>query len=756
MNNFSLKTKMAVAVSTLFICFVVILTHFILSYLEREFKKTISDQQFTLASSLANNIDGDLTLLQNALIAGASRLPRQIITDSERAQSFLDGESGLLSIFDNAIFLISKEGRLIAESPYLPNGRDRDVSYREYFQMTQTLKQPYISKPYIAVHTPGAPAIMVTAPVFDRAGNVLAILGGSFNLHGSNILSRMRSINIGKTGYVFLISSDRTMIVQPGQYDFLKSNSIPPGLNTLLDKALSGSSVSDETIALNGERVLASYKRLQATDWLLAVHYPLDEAYAPFEKIRRYVTVGIIAGTIIVLSLVWIVMRRLTQPLTLIAKHMEEYPEKPVKLKIMEIASSDEIETLATAFNKMIHELDKQENIHQKLHSQLLQSQKMESIGRLAGGVAHDFNNMLTAIIGFGGLLQMKLDKDSHLRGYLDQMLSAAEKAANLSQGLLAFSRKQVLDTKPVNLTAIVTNMNKILSRVIGDDIEFKTVLNGESLVTMADSSQIEQVLLNLATNARDAMPNGGELIIEIGFAEMDADYVEAHGFGEPGKYVLISVTDTGTGIDEITKQNMFEPFYTTKGVGSGTGLGLSIVYGIVKQHNGFINVYSELGMGTTFRIYLPLIQTAICTTENSLVPVLTGGSETILIAEDEPQVRLFSKTTLETFGYRVIEAVDGEDALARFEEHKEEICLLLVDVLMPKRNGQDVYNEIKKLKPDIKVIFCSGHTGDVLIDKGLMKEGTSFIEKPMSPNLLAGRVREILDGSMNLARREL
>ena len=393
---------------------------------------------------------------------------------------------------------------------------------------------------------------------------------------------------------------------------------------------------------------------------------------------------------------------------------------------------------------------------YKQLEEQLRQSQKMEAVGKLAGGVAHDFNNMLTAIIGFGGLLQMKLDKESHSQGYLDQILSAAEKAANLSQGLLTFSRKQVLDTKPVDLTAIVTNMNKILSRVIGDDIEFKTVLNGENLVTMADGSQIEQVLLNLATNARDAMPKGGELIIETGFAEMDVDYVNAHGFGEPGKYVLISVTDTGTGIDEITKQNMFEPFFTTKEVGVGTGLGLSIVYGIVKQHNGFINVYSELGMGTTFRVYLPLIQAAIFTAESSHAPVLAGGSETILIVEDEPQVRLFSKTTLEGFGYRVIEAVDGEDALARFEEHKEEIHLLLLDVLMPKRNGQDVYNEIQKLKPDIKVIFCSGHTGDVLIDKGLIKEGTSFIEKPMSPNLLAGKVREILDGSLIMTGGEL
>jgi signal transduction histidine kinase/ActR/RegA family two-component response regulator len=587
---------------------------------------------------------------------------------------------------------------------------------------------------------------MVTAPVFDRVGNVLAILGGSFDLMGNNILAHLGKVNIGRNGYVFLISSDRTIIMHPDQNSIIKGNAVPPGIDKLLDKALKGIAASDETVTPNGLPVLASYRRLHSTDWFLAVHYPLDEAYAPFHKVRRYVTFGILTGTIIVLLMVWVVMRRFMQPLTQIARHMEEFPYKPDEQKLLEITSGDEMETLASAFNKMMIELDKQEKKHEKLHAQLLQAQKMESIGRLAGGVAHDFNNMLTAIIGFGALLRRNLDKDGRSRGFLDQMLSAAEKAANLSRGLLAFGRKQMRNPKPVDLSKVVINLKKILSRVIGEDIEFKTVLKGENFIAMADSSQIEQVLLNLVTNARDAMPGGGQLIVETGLADMDDEYVKAHGYGEPGKYVLISVTDTGTGMDETTKQKIFEPFFTTKEVGKGTGLGLSIVYGIVKQHNGYINVYSEKERGTTFRIYLPLILSEVCETESRKTTVLTGGTETILVIEDDAQVRQFSRTTLESFGYRVIEAVDGEDALSRFEEYKDDVDLLLLDVIMPKRNGREVYNEINKMRPDIKVIFSSGYTGDVLTDKGIIKEEMSFISKPMSPHELLSKVREVLD----------
>jgi signal transduction histidine kinase/ActR/RegA family two-component response regulator len=751
MKKLSLKTKMALAVSALFVGFVALLTHFVMSYLEREFKATISDQQFTLASSLANSVDDELSLIQNMLIAAAARLPSQALTDPGQAQHYLDGRPGLLSIFDSGIFLISKEGRLLAESPRRPERRGRDVSSGEFYRQTMASREPHISKPYISARTPGAPAIMITAPVFDRAGNVLAILSGSLDLTGNNFLSHLTNINIGRTGYIFLISSDRTIIMPPDRNELLKGSVLPAGHNKLLDKALTGIAASDETLASNGVPVLASYRRLHSTDWFLVVHYPLDEAYAPFHKVSRYVTLGILAGTVVVLLMVWAVMRRFTQPLTRIARHMEESPGKPGEQKLLKITSGDEIGTLASAFNKMIIELDNQEKKHDKLQAQLMQAQKMESIGRLAGGVAHDFNNMLTAIIGFGGLLRMKLNGDEQAQGHLDQMLSAAEKAAGLSKGLLAFSRQQRMDPKPIDLSAIVSNMKKILSRVIGEDIEFKTSLKGGDLVVMADSGQIEQVLLNLVTNARDAMPVGGQLIIETGFAEMDHDYIKAHGYGEAGKYALISVTDTGTGMDEATKQKIFEPFFTTKEVGQGTGLGLAMVYGIIKQHNGYVNVYSEPSRGTTFRLYLPLIRSEACKAEHKAVaPVLARGTETILVIEDDARVRQFSRTALESFGYRVIEAVDGEDALRRFEEHKDDVELLLLDVIMPKKNGREVYNEIKKMRPGIKVIFSSGYTGEILADKGIIKEKMSFISKPMSPHELLSIVRETLDGKVN------
>jgi CheY-like chemotaxis protein len=245
-------------------------------------------------------------------------------------------------------------------------------------------------------------------------------------------------------------------------------------------------------------------------------------------------------------------------------------------------------------------------------------------------------------------------------------------------------------------------------------------------------------------------MPRGGQLVIEVGLGEMDDAYVKIHGYGEPGKYVMITVTDTGTGMDEVTKQKIFEPFYTTKEVGKGTGLGLSIVYGIIKQHKGYINVYSEKDRGTTFRIYLPLIKAEDSANEKKQAFEPARGTETILVIEDDDRVRQFTKTALEIFGYKIVEAVDGEDALRKFDEHRDDVQLILLDVIMPKKNGAEVYNEIKKIRPDIKVIFSSGYPGDVLTDKGIIKEKMNFLSKPISPHDLLSKVREVLDGRAN------
>ncbi len=381
-----------------------------------------------------------------------------------------------------------------------------------------------------------------------------------------------------------------------------------------------------------------------------------------------------------------------------------------------------------------------------RLEEQLRHSQKMEAIGQLAGGIAHDFNNILTAVTGYGSLMKAKMSSDDPLRNYLDQMLDSAKRAANLTRGLLAFSRKQSVSFRPENLNRIIENVEKFLQRVIGEDIDLKVSLSDQNLIVMADSGQIEQVLVNLATNAKDAMPSGGLLSINTDSVELGSEFIKTHGYGQRGSYALIVISDTGAGIDEKSRERIFEPFFTTKGVGQGTGLGLSIVYGIVKQHNGYITCYSEPGKGTAFRIYLPTIKLRVPRRETDVHLPVTGGTETILIAEDDATVRSLVKEILEQYGYTVVVAVNGEDAINRFAEHQDSIKLLILDVIMPKKNGKEVYEEIRKVRPDVQALFSSGYTADILSRKGVLQEDRQFISKPISAIDLLRRVRETLD----------
>lgn len=383
-----------------------------------------------------------------------------------------------------------------------------------------------------------------------------------------------------------------------------------------------------------------------------------------------------------------------------------------------------------------------------KLEEQLRQSQKMEAVGQLAGGVAHDFNNILTAITGFGNLVKMKMNPDDPLQTGMDQILAASERAAHLTQGLLAFSRKQMLIPKPVDLNTIVSSVEKLLRRLIGEDIDLVLRLSTQSLIVMADVGQIEQVLMNLVTNARDAMPRGGTLAVSTEARHLAEDFMGAHGYGKAGRYALIMVSDTGTGMDESTRRRVFEPFFTTKEKGKGTGLGLSIAYGIVKQHEGFINIYSEPGKGTTFRIYLPLIDQSVEEAKPVQAELPPRGTETILLAEDDQDVRKFTSSALREFGYHVIEAVDGLDALEKFRVHTHEIDMAILDVIMPRLSGSEAYETIRVERPGVKVLFISGYTADYLRTKGAFEEGAYFLAKPMSPIELLRKVREILDSS--------
>jgi signal transduction histidine kinase len=447
------------------------------------------------------------------------------------------------------------------------------------------------------------------------------------------------------------------------------------------------------------------------------------------------------------LGIAYFVAHGITRPLKLL-KNQVNALGAGTEVAAVPVETGDEIGKLSGAFNSMAESLRLREAEKAQLESQLRHAQKMEAIGQLAGGVAHDFNNILCAIIGFGTLLEMGMGKDDPTREHLKQILSAADRATNLTQSLLAFSRKQVINPRQANLNEIVLNIEKMLKRLVTEDIELRIILTGHELRVLVDQGQIDQVLVNLVTNARDAMPQGGVLTIETAETEPPEELFIAPQHPYLGKCALLTVSDTGAGIDNVAKDRIFEPFFTTKEVGKGTGLGLSMVYGIVKQHDGHISAHSEPGKGTSFRIYLPLVinepPLAPVQAEQSTAPAT--GTETVLVVEDNPQVRVLNRAVLETFGYRVIEAVDGEEAVSHFILHRDEIDLVIMDVVMPRKNGREAYGEIIKLRPDVKVLFMSGYTSDVVQEKGIITEGVNFIPKPIAPMDMLKKIRELLD----------
>jgi len=385
------------------------------------------------------------------------------------------------------------------------------------------------------------------------------------------------------------------------------------------------------------------------------------------------------------------------------------------------------------------------------LEEQYRQAQKMESIGRLAGGVAHDFNNLLTVINGYSQILLAKLSAGDPMWDKLSEIHKAGERAAGLTRQLLAFSRKQVLQPRALDLNHVVEEMRPMLERILGEDVELRMALHAEGATIHADPHQLEQVVMNLVVNARDAMPGVGKLLVETASVARDESDLRSHPEARMGRYVMLAVSDTGVGMDEETKNRIFEPFFTTKGIGKGTGLGLSTVQGIVAQSGGYVEVYSEKGRGTTFQIYLPaLTEAAAKAGSPAAVPTL-GGKETVLVVEDQAEVRQYAVTVLEAYGYRVIPVESAGEALLVCE--RERIDLMLTDVVMPNVSGRELADRLEKLQPGIRVLFMSGYTDDVIAHHGVLDEGANFIQKPFSAQELAGKVREVLEPGVPAAR---
>jgi two-component system NtrC family sensor kinase len=382
---------------------------------------------------------------------------------------------------------------------------------------------------------------------------------------------------------------------------------------------------------------------------------------------------------------------------------------------------------------------------HRRLEEQLRHAQKMEAIGTLTGGVAHEFNNILTSISGFGEFLQEGLEPGSQLRTYADMITAAADRAARLTDGLLAYSRKQVTRLEPIDIGEIIKTVEGLLASLVGENILLEVAIPNETLPVMADKAQLEQVLVNLTTNAMDAMPDGGRLTIESERTKIANEIVKSHVRIPPGEYALVSVTDTGTGMDERTMKNIFEPFFTTKDVGKGTGLGLSIVYGIVRKHRGHITVESAPGKGTSFALYLPVSERMEAEKPGPSHAVRVGGIETVLLAEDDETVRKLIHAVLENAGYRVFLAADGREAVEKYHEHEDEIELLLFDVAMPEVNGKEAYDAIKASNPHIKAVFVSGYAPDDVRTSAVLDENLALVSKPVSRIRLLQAVREAL-----------
>ena len=381
-----------------------------------------------------------------------------------------------------------------------------------------------------------------------------------------------------------------------------------------------------------------------------------------------------------------------------------------------------------------------------RLEEQLRQAQKMEAVGRLAGGVAHDFNNVLTAIFGYADLLTEELPEGHQARGDLDEIRKAAQRASTLTRQLLAFSRQQVLQPMVLSLNDLVADVQNMLVRLVGEDVEVRLSLSPDAGNVRADAGQLQQVLLNLVVNARDAMPTGGKLLLETANADLTEQYAELHQPVIPGRYVMLAVSDTGSGMDPETKARIFEPFFTTKEQGRGTGLGLSTVYGIVKQSGGYVWVYSEPGRGTTFKLYFPRVDAPAEIPAPPRETATLTGTETILVAEDDDMLRPLAKGLLQKLGYTVLEAENAERALDLARARTGPIHLLVADVVMPGASGRELARRLAHTRPDTRVLYVSGYTDDAIVHHGMLEPGLNFLQKPFTPGALARKVREILD----------
>ncbi|MDD2851941.1 MAG: ATP-binding protein [Desulfuromonadaceae bacterium] len=798
----SLKTRVTLFTLVIFLICIWSLTFYTSRMLRLDMEHHLSEQQFSTVSVVAADIGVQLNDRIRALEAAASRITPAIMGNPTLLQTHLENRPALAILFNSGLWITGTDGIGIADVP-VSTGRI-GVNYSDRAFMIGALKgkttigQPVMGRKLLA------PAFAIAAPIKDSAGNVIGVLLGAINLGMPNFMDRIAANSYGKTGGYLLISKEYRVIITATDKNRIMET-LPSGrVNPLIERFLQGHEGSGIVINPRGVEVLASAKNVPQSSWYVAAMLPTKEAFAPVRDMNNRILLAAVFLTIMAWLLTRWMLKRQLAPMVIAAESLAVMSHEKSTLQPLPVTSRDEIGDLIGGFNHLLetlrqreealheqtvrlekemadrqkfhealqnktieleHEIDirqvTQQNLeeqtaaleeevaerirlqeeHERLEEQLLQSQKMEAIGLLAGGVAHDFNNILSVIMGYGSLLIKSLSEGKE-HDNIVHILNAAERAAELTKGLLAFSRKQTFNLKCTDINRLGADNGTFLKRVIGEDIELVTTYYPTPLLSMIDSSQIQQVFMNLATNARDAMPSGGKLTISI-----SAETVEGHE-GRTGEYAVIRMSDTGTGIDSEAVEKIFDPFFTTKVAGKGTGLGLSIIHGIIAQHGGFIRCHSSIGQGTEFAIYLPLCSECglVDAPEADQKRVSLRGSETILLAEDDTSLMEITTGHLEANGYTVIQATDGAKAVEMFEKYRDEIDLVMLDAIMPRMTGKQAWDEIREIRPDVKACFVSGYANEIISGKVAVDYGVPFISKPIMPESLLRKVREILE----------
>lgn len=734
MFDSSLKTKMSLAVSLLMTVVISLLAFAAFCYFEKQLKNTISRQQFTLVSALAEEIDSKILNAQKELVAVAGNVNPILAVTPHAAQDFLDAQAGMRTVFDSGIVIFSRDGRLTAASPPERQLQGRNYIYRDYIRNTIATGKPQISLPFFSTQNHRHPIVMFTAPFFDSEGQIAGILAGAVDLMRDNLLGKLATIKIGENGYLYLYSTDRTMIVHPDRTRILRRD-VPPGANRLFDQAIEGFEGTGETVNSRGLHAVSSFKHLKSTNWILAANFPQSEVYAPIYRAQWYLTAALIIVLFLSILTVWWFMRHLTAPLQLFTRHVREISVRGDEPQPIRVASRDEIGTLAQAFNEMITET-------KRMQEELIKAQKLESLGVLAGGIAHDFNNILTGILGNLSLANARLDPRHGIAKYLQDCEKAAVRASNLTRQLLTFARGGEPVKKVIEPASLITETTSFVLR--GTNVR-SIVKPAEDLWCLeADSGQLSQALHNILINAAQAMPHGGTVTVNAMNETLEPDNSLQL---PPGHYVKIVVNDSGCGIPSENLARIFDPYFTTKP--EGNGLGLASVYSIVKRHGGAVEVSSTVGAESSITIHLPALPGGRPEDEVTGNASAPAGSGRILIMDDEDFIRDIATAILEFMGYDVESCTEGGEAVELYRTALESdlpFDAVILDLTIPGgMGGKEAAALILGIDPGAVLIVSSGYSNDPVIANFRQHGFSGMVSKPFDAKGLARELGRLM-----------